>query len=952
MTSYLSYVNEGRFEELFEELGWGYVPQGVTPITVTVEEGKPFTAKPVADQSGLRVWVVKADELPNVSEQRIIDTEVQKISQLRLLIFTDGTRQSWRWPRRGATAATNTKLLHHRYIAGDEDLSEDLERRLRMIELPIGETIGILEIQERMAKAFNDEAVKRSKKASKHMEIMNQKLLDAGCDTSTASSLLVRLLFLFFGDDTNMWLDNTFQNWVLYHTTADTLTDKLIELFEVICDPELDLALSGKGKYAGTEYENFRRIDGMYRERIELPPLTEDFRQEVLKAGEFDWAKVNPDIFGAMFQQLVDLDELRSNGEHYTSEENIMKVIEPLFLDDLRIRFEKSYDDRSALLALQDDIASLSFLDPACGCGNFLIQAYKHLRGLEYEIISRAENLELTEINAALDDAEGKRNSPKQKQLRTRLQEIESGNAMQFAENALRKSKLSMKQFYGIEINEWPAKVAATAMLLVDHLCNQAWGHSIVRLPIEETPEIICANALECDWRDLMPASAHPRYVFGNPPFVGYDDRNEQQYKDLVEVWKSKKIGRLDYVTAWFKKTADYFQDSRQQGDFSFVATNSITQGEPVVAFFEPIISSGWRLKFAYRTFVWESSGADKSASVHCVILGFTRLTISTPVIYSTSVITGEIHARPAPRGINPYLVEGPPILVRKLSNNQILSPSLPLLKNGSVAGDTSQKHKGLPGLVMSVEEAEEIRKTDPIASKYLRKFVGGEDFLKGKYRYCLWIDEYEVENAMESPIIRQRLDNVSLVRSLSTESSTVKLAQSPWRFKHIAQPDQNYLCMPRTVSEDRSYFALGYLDPDVIVSNGSFWALDPTGLIFAVGSSSMFMAWQLAVGGKLKSSPRFANTLVWNTFPLPKLIEEAELEIINAGRDILLSRQEFPDLTLKQLYDRHKMPASLVRTHAHLDEAVDSAFGIVSGGRSVFARQGVLFELYAEMTK
>lgn len=253
MPNFLSYVDSGRFDELFEELGWGYVPRSVNPIPVQVAADRTFTAMPVADQAGLRVWVVEAEELPTLPEQRLIDAEVQKASQLRLLIFTDGTHQSWRWPRRGATAATNARLLHHRYTVGNEDLAEDLARRLAMIELPIGETIGILEIQERMANAFNDEAIKRSKQASSHMQIMNQQLLDAGCDTSTASSLLVRLLFLFFGDDTNMWPDNTFQKWVLRNTTAETLSAKLTELFEVVCDPDLDLAMSNKGPYAGTE---------------------------------------------------------------------------------------------------------------------------------------------------------------------------------------------------------------------------------------------------------------------------------------------------------------------------------------------------------------------------------------------------------------------------------------------------------------------------------------------------------------------------------------------------------------------------------------------------------------------------------------------------------------------------------------------------------------------------
>lgn len=943
MSSFLSFVDSGRFEELFEELGWGPVPRGVSPIPVQIEEDRALTARPVADQAGLRVWVVEADELPTPKEQRIIDAEVQKASQLRLLIFTDGTHQSWRWPRRGATASTNAKLLHHRYTVGDEDLAEDLARRLETIELAIGEHIGILEIQERMAKAFNDEAVKRSKQASGHMQVMNQQLLEAGCDTSTASSLLVRLLFLFFGDDTNMWPDNTFQKWVLHHTTAETLSEKLTELFEVVCDPDLDLALSHKGKFAGTEYANFRRIDGMYMERIELPTLSEEFRQQVLKAGDFDWGRVNPDIFGAMFQQLVDLDDLRDNGEHYTSEENILKVIEPLFLDDLRARFEEAYDDRTALLSLQDEIAGLSFLDPACGCGNFLIQAYKHLRGLEFEIITRAEELELTEIREALDlHTQGKKVDGV-RALRQRLLEIESGNSIQYADQALRKSKMSMRQFYGIEINQWPAKVASTAMLLVDHLCNQSFGQSVVRLPIEETPEIVNANALRLDWTRLIPERGSQVFVFGNPPFIGYDNRTDEQAKDLSRVWDTTRIGRLDYVTAWFKKSADYFDSTSNKGEFAFVATNSIAQGEPVVSFYEPLLTNGWRIKFAYRTFVWDVEGVDRPAAVHCVILAFSKNDGGAKIYIPDKV--GKLEDILSVKSINPYLVPGPPLLVRKSS--KVISPALPPLKNGSVAGDTNKNLKGLPGLVMSSDDADKIRETDPIAIKFLRKFVGGEDFLKGRFRECLWIDDNDIDEAISSPEIRTRLENVRRVRLLSTEPSTVKLAEKPWRFKHIAQPPQSYLCMPRTVSEERDFFALGYLDPSVIVSNGSFWAVDPSGLIFSVGSSSMFMAWQLAVGGKFKSSPRFANTLVWNTFPLPNLSADAREQIQAEGEHVISVRMDFPDLTLNQLYDRQRMPKPLKDAHRRLDYVVDIAFGLPDSERDLETRQKLLFELY-----
>lgn len=946
MIDYLSYVDDGRFGDLFEELGWGYVPRGVQPVTVEAEGGNALVAIPVADQSGLRVWVVETKKLPSPAEQRMVDSAVSKISQVRLLIFTDGNFQSWRWPRRGATAATNSKLLHHHYEVGNEEQAFDLTRRLRMIDLPIGEDIGILEIQDRMAKAFNDEAVSRSYEASQHMQVMNQHLLDAGCSTGTSSSLLVRLLFLFFGDDTNMWPENCFQKWVLHHTAARNIHQKLTDLFEVLCDSELDQALHRKGKYADSEYKDFRRIDGMYQERIELPQLSEDFRQQVLRACDFDWGKVNPDIFGAMFQQLVDLDELRENGEHYTSEENIMKVIEPLFLDEYRAEFESVYDDREQLLKLQEKLSNLNFLDPACGCGNFLIQAYKHLRGLEYEIISRAEEIEVAEINAELDDKEGQRDSERKRSLRQRLQEIESGGFINFGEGVLRKSKLSMRQFYGIEKNEWPAKVAATAMLLVDHLCNQVWGQSVVRLPIEETPEIRCANSLRLDWDDVLPKDNGKKLIFGNPPFVGYRDRTPAQYDDLVSVWETKKIGRLDYVTAWFKKAADYLIG--KDGEFAYVSTSSITQGEPVAALFDPLLERGWRIKFAYQSFVWEVTGVKEQASVHCVIIGFSQNPPEKSLLFKKASKDQEFRRVRTKKGINPYLIEGEPIVVRKASGLPI-SKALPPLTNGCVAGDTSTKYPGLPGLVMSIDEADALVSSSPESEKFLRKIVGGENFLKGVYRYCLWIESQCATESKRIPGINERLENVKLIRSGSTEPSTRKLADQPWRFKHIAQPDDRYLIMPRTVSQEREFFALGYMSPDTIVTNGSFWALDPTGLIFAVGSSSMFLAWQLAVGGKLKSDPRFANTLVWNTFPMPELSDSAKHKIADYGRDILKVREQFEGRTLQSLYASSRMPSELREAHRKLDRAVDEAFGL-DVFQDMEARQIKLFSLYRDM--
>lgn len=357
---------------------------------------------------------------------------------------------------------------------------------------------------------------------------------------------------------------------------------------------------------------------------------------------------------------------------------------------------------------------------------------------------------------------------------------------------------------------------------------------------------------------------------------------------------------------------------------------------------------AGWRLKFAHRTFVWDVEGIEKPAAVHRVILAFSKADDGASIYIPDR--SGKLVDVLSAESINPYLVPGPPILVRKSS--KVISPSLPSLKNGSVAGDTNKKLKGLPGLVMGLNDAKRIREIDPIASKFLRKFAGGEDFLKGRFRECLWIDDSAVDEAMGSPEIRARLENVRQVRLLSTESSTVKLADKPWRFKHIAQPLQSYLCMPRTVSEERDYFALGYLNPAVIVSNGSFWAVDPSGLIFSVGSSSMFMAWQLAVGGRFKSSPRFANTLVWNTFPLPDLSKEAKTQISAAGEQVISVRKEYQDLTLNQLYDRQRMPKPLRDAHRRLDRVVDNAFGLNASESDLETRQKLLFDLYDQIRK
>lgn len=950
MTDFMSFVDKGEFTELFEELGWDQAPRSLKPVSVksiTVDRGDEpeVTAEPVASQDGLTVWVVRSSSLPSVALQRSVDDKIRQFSAVRLVIFTDGTHQSWRWPRSGATVATNQRLLHHHYTVGNEEQHDDLARRLAMIELEIGERIGILEVQARMAKAFNDEAVRRSQQASGHMKRMNQTLLDAEVSTDSASSLLVRLLFLFFGDDTRMWADNTFQNWVLHHTTGESIHAKLTELFGVLCDPELDGCLvtpgeKSEGRYAGTEFENFRRIDGMYRDQIDLPHLNEDFRQQVMEAGDFDWAKVNPDIFGAMFQQLVDPTKLREMGEHYTSEENIQKVIEPLFLDEYRQKFEDAYNNRKDLLAIQDELASLQFLDPACGCGNFLIQAYKHLRGLEFEILARANELETAELKELIELHESKQKKVKDiTDVRRRYAELTSVS-IEFGDDLLRSSKLSMRQFFGIEINPWPAKVASTAMLLVDHLCNQAWGENVVRLPIEETPQITCANALRTDWDKVVPDTSRTLYILGNPPFIGQFTKSSDQTADMKLVWGKDYDGYLDYVTAWHAKSKDLLAE--RTGQFAFVTTNSITQGQPVPALFGPLYREGWDIKFAHRTFAWDSD-APGQAAVHCVVVGFGRDDATVePRLWDYPKVNGYPIELPVETGINAYLVDGPQVLVRKASKP--LSAEVTPARFGFKPADGGH-------LIVETADYDSVS-TDPIAAKYLRPFRMGKELVRGLDRWCFWLEDADPSEINSSAILKERVDAVREFRTNAAKTGDAfKLKDTPHLFRpNPGHPKDNYVGIPRIVSETRQFYAVSYLSSEVIAADSVFTCEDPTGLQFSFLSSSMFLTWQRTVGGRMKSDLRFSNTLTWNTFPVPELDDTSREEIIEAGQGILDTRTLHPDRSLAEAYDPKKMDPELVKAHDALDLVVDKSFGADHPLTTEHERLELLFTNYQQM--
>lgn len=540
----------------------------------------------------------------------------------------------------------------------------------------------------------------------------------------------------------------------------------------------------------------------------------------------------------------------RELGEHYTSEENILKTLNPLFLDELRADFEhiktlgKYEADR--LRKLRDRLGDIRFMDPACGCGNFIIVAYRELRDLELAIMER-------------------------------LQEITGDGEMLLANVGL---KVNLDHFYGIEIDEWPARIAETAMFLIDRQSDlkltERLGWAPDRLPIQQQATIRVGNALRTQWGDVC-ASSDMVIVAGNPPFLGHNSRTQEQSQEIRDLWERDDIGRLDYATGWYAKAIDYF--GRSAGRWAFVSTNSLVQGEPVATLFSRVFQGGWRVRFAHRTFPWESEAVG-AAAVHCVILGFDREegTAARLFDYDTSGSPlGEVGGGP----INAYLVRGANVLVEQ--RRSIVSPELSPFGFGSRPNDGGH-------LIVEPDAYTEVA-SDPIAGKFLRRYVGARELLQGIDRWCLWLVDLSDEDLAASPTLQARVEGCRQHRLASKRPATREWARWPHLFDFNSQPREAYLCLPGVASERRPYFTAARFGPDVITSNAAFTAVDPDGFQFSIVSSSMFLAWQRSVGGRLKSDLRFSNTVVWSNLPLPAISSTLREGIILAGRAVLTAR-------------------------------------------------------------
>jgi hypothetical protein len=906
----ISKAEQHDYRQLFlQDLHWSAPDH--TPIDYSAD-GRTVTATNVSSYKGLRVWV--CDEKPGSQLEAQLDREIAKTSTDRLVIFYEGVDQVWRWPvRRIKGAATITRLTSHRHHTGTPN--PKFEARLEAIRLPLDRALDPNAVLAKVRAAFDVETQNETKQASKLMARMYAAMEkaypsdhDRAAHDHQISVTLARILFLIFGDDTDMWTEDLFRDFIHNHTEADgsDIGGQLNHLFIYLDTPP------AQRHDATAQLKDFPYINGgIFRERVTLPEVNAEFRVAILDACAVDWSTISPAIFGSMFQSVRDAKTRRELGEHYTSEESILKTLNPLFLDELRDDFEHARTMKNEALALRrlrDRLGEIRYMDPACGCGNFIIVAYRELRDLELAIMER-------------------------------LQEITGDGEMLLANVGL---KVTLDHFYGIEIDEWPAKIAETAMFLIDRQCDlkltERLGWAPDRLPITITAHIHTANALHLDWAEACPPSKHV-IVSGNPPFSGRGDRSAAQTVDQKVIWGKQYNINLDYVTCWYLKAVEFFADST--GRWAFVSTSSVCQGEAVATLWRPILDAGWRCRFAHRSMQWDSDAPGKAA-VHVSIVGFDKAESSPKPTLWTYPEGGQGEGTPQSVVlINPYLVEGPNVLILKRSKP--LTSQLPEAAFGSMANDGGH-------LLVEVDEYPEVA-DDPVASKYLRPFIGAKELLHNRQRWCLWMVNLAPADLGRSGILRDRIAAVRDHRAKSLSPTTSMRIHPPELFGQIAQPGTSYLAIPRHVSEYRRFYLAARYEADVICGDANFLIPDPDGFALGVISSTMFMTWQKTIGGRLKSDLRFSKTFTYNTFPFPSLSKGNYEAICAAAAGVVEARLLFPGVTLADLYNPRATPLPILKAHDGVDRAMDEAFQSNTRIDTIRDRQKLLFNRYEELT-
>lgn len=749
-------------------------------------------------------------------------------------------------------------------------------------------------------------------KASELIGHLHDALEASGYTGHDLERFLVRIVFCLFADDTGIFEPKDIL-WDFLETQTkpdgSETGPKLQKIFDV-----LDQHPDKRSPHLAEEYKQFPHVNGaLFSERIRIPDFDADMQAALLNACRFDWTPISPAIFGSLFQSVMDAKQRREKGAHYTTEKNIMKVIEPLFLDDLRTELRKikglRTGRRQRLEAFQNKLSSLTFFDPACGCGNFLIIAYREMRNLELEVMQAIKEM---------------------------------------GELALLPSVIDVDQFYGIEYEEFPARIAETALWMMDHIMNRKqsdqFGELFVRIPLEKKATIVHGDALEVDWEDVLPAKKCS-FVLGNPPFIGKEQQSPIQKAGLKRtlIPNGFKVGSLDYVTGWFVKACAFLSQS-PNSSIAFVSTNSICQGEQVSLLWPLIFDKFNReIAFAHRTFEWGSDAKGK-AHVHCIIVGMEHTNSIRKVrgLYDYETLASEPECIET-SAISPYLINGqllatPNLTVKKTRN--------PLSTRTKVVYGSKPCDDG--NLVLSQDEQGYLLGQDERFSEFVKPLLGSKDSISGDYRYCLWLVGASPTLIKSSLFVTDRIRKVKEFRLKSTKSATQKDALTPSLFQEIRHTEGPFLLIPRHSSARRDYIPISRWNDGEVVHDSAFMMMDWELRDFALLTSAIFISWQDHVGGRIKSDWRFSSDLVYNTFPLPK----GDLSKLDTfAQAILDARDNHPNSTLADLYDPDLMPPDLRRAHTALDKAVDKMYRR-TGFASDRERVEHLFQMYEAMVK
>lgn len=711
---------------------------------------------------------------------------------------------------------------------------------------------------------------------------------------------MVRLLFCLFADRTGIFPMGLFRDYLDNRTVTDgtDLGPRLTKLFDV-----LNTRPEARSPVLDEQLKDLPFVNGrLFAELLPMPDFNSAMRTLLLDATRLDWAGISPAIFGSLFQSIKDKKDRSHLGEFYTTESNIMKALAPLFLDSLRKDFSRIRGNARQLHDFHLKLRHIEVLDPACGCGNFLVVAYRELRLLELEVL-HARYLDTSDFVRGLV-----------------------------------KSIVDVDHFHGIEIEEWPAQIAQVAMWLTDHQMNvrvsQEFGQTMMRLPLTASANILHGNALAMDWADVGPLDKLT-YVVGNPPFVGHQWRNAAQVADMARIWGGNgRFRRLDYVTCWYRKAADLMARAPHVRA-AFVSTNSIGQGEQVGTLWADLLPRGVRIAFAHRTFQW-SSEVPGTAAVHCVIVGFQLTEPVKRTLFDYEHPKAEPRAMPAAH-INPYLVDGPDVLIPSRTDPP---PGLPAMFKGSQPTDGGH-------LVLTDAARAALLREAPSAEAWLRPYIGGEELVNGGQRWCLWLKGVSPDQLRDTPPVHDRLEAVRAARLKSPTASVRAYANNPAVFTQDRQPDARYLAVPEVTSENRRFIPMAFLGPEIVASNKLQIVPGATLYHFGILTSTMHMAWMRAVAGRLENRYSYAPA-VYNNFPWPKPTPARRATIETRAQAVLDARAAYPDATLADLYDRATMPAELARAHAALDRAVDAAYGPPNGGWKREAdRVAFLFDLF-----